>query len=250
MRSFLDARGTAVQDRGHYAAHLHQTAFDVHRLSCLMLTPLEREWVPRHTPPGFVLRTGAQAAIADYHRALGEVPREFEDAWARLIDEKGPLRVLIKRYERKQLPGHCVTVIASFYTVPDPYIGGRYHGQKDGLLFEIRKTVQFAGDTPQLVEASVEAHLGVARGKARQPLATFVNDPRADHREIAHFEDYGAGERTAWYWLDRHWGVGEPDTAAWSIRTGSTLPRRRQRTEVAPLSPKQTSALRAFADRT
>jgi len=235
---------------GHYGAQLHERAFDRYRLSCLMLTPLEREWVPSYTPDGFELRTQAAGRIEAYREALGAPPEAFRQAWDELGEGRGPLRALVKRYEREDLPGRCVTVIATFYTVPDPYIGGRYHGQKDGLLFEIRKTHQFADGAARLVEASVEAHDPVEPGPMRAPLADFVDGaPPADQREIEHFDTLGGGRRRAFYWVDRSWGRGPPDEAAWRIVTEATRRRPRPETETGPLDGSETRALKAFAER-
>jgi len=162
--------------------------------------------------------------------------------------EGPPLRVFTRRWARPDLPGRCVTVAVTFYDVPDPFIGATGYGPWPGILFDVRKTYQLAGGETRLVEAAVEEHTDVGRGRMREPHLLLAGVETASTHEVAHFEDYGAGRRRVHLWIDRSWGAREePDVFARRIL--AVAGRSPPRIEVEQLPDGDAAALRAFVER-
>ncbi len=214
--------------------------------------------MPEYAPEGFTCESSAGARIREFVAALKEPPAAFQPAWQRIrksmaagSDAPGrePLRIFVRSYARPDLPGHCVAVAIAFYTVPDPHIGRPGFGPWPGLLFDIHKTYQLAGGKTRLVEAALEVHTEVARSAMRAPLAVLAGEPQGDARESTHFEQYGAGRRHAWFWMDRDWGARSKNQDIFARKVVVVLGRGPRQVDAKPLSAPEVAALFAFVER-
>ena len=241
--------------------------------TCTVLTP-KRSETPH--PPNPDLRVisgnGTNASARDWFDALGRLRLGGERSklgtrtalqthWDNLLSlAKGPastppLRVLIKHYPRPELPGRCHVVHATAYTAEDPYLDHpKDQDAVRGVIFDLRKTYQLAGDAPRLIEAQIEVHTELSYGEGKMPLGHILN--RDDLGPVAlddgwsgHFEKFAGGTRFGMVWLDIACGIG--DAAAWSrayrITTGAHGDRHRVETE--PLTATQVKALLEFVSR-
>jgi len=240
--------------------------------SCTVLTP-KRSETPH--PPNPDLRVvsgnGTNASARDWFDALGRLRlgedrnqlgarTALEAHWDNLLSlargpaSTPPLRVLIKHYPRPELPGRCHVVHATAYTAEDPYLDHpKAHGAVRGVIFDLRKTYQLAGDAPRLIEAQIEVHTELSYGEGKMPLGHILN--RDDLGPIAlddgwsgHFEKFAGGTRFGMVWLDVACGIG--DAAAWSRAYRITSEHGdRHRVETEPLTATQVKALLEFVSR-
>ena len=164
---------------------------------------------------------------------------------------------------RADLPGDCVTLQATFFTVRDPYFddGGltpelmqKHAGKKiDGLMFEVRKTYQIKDGTPRLIEATLDASTELLGHFRRDGSATLFGEKSVGRFAIdnffgAHFHLYGGGDRFGLAWFDRSYGLGKADewSRAFRILRKSDAPPTMTTSKI----PSETvRALKAFVTR-
>ncbi len=240
----------ADEMESYYLSRLCDSGHDPAKPGMLLLTPRA---VP--VPPGLQDRLSVRMANDSYERdirpyleALGTpgfepagellpaVAGHLEQAWELLRDlAQGPagdppLRVLIQHHPRPALPGRCVTIQTTFYTVPDPALDtstmprsrtDRVRGQ----ILQVRKTYQLDAEPRRLIHASVEAQPEVMVHGPRSNLGSLagredVSRLAADEVGEAHFAALGGGARYGLAWFDLSAGLDEPQEwgAAFRIR--------------------------------
>jgi len=212
---------------------------DVHAMTPTLLSP-RKECIPESCPSHLQDlpegRTGG-ALARDYFCALGRLAFGHQAAAGELVNDVSrrlaahwrdlqhiavegarsthPLRVLITHYPRLAAPGRCVTLRATFYTVPDAYFDGRAgedEGRRyplPGALVRLSKTWQLEGGKPRIVEAWIEVAAGVDRMGPPPPFGKMlgVRGLAADTERDAHFDDLGGGRRWGLGWFDRAYGL-------------------------------------------
>jgi hypothetical protein len=266
---------------GYFLTNLHQGGVEIDAMTPMLLSPLRHEHVPQSCPPNFVVLTtkdedsheqhvrplfdaigdirlgspettglGADAAVA-----LAKHWRDLETALDRAVT-KPPVRVLYKLYPQPDLPGRCVSLHMTVYTVPDQHLDQSWfreemrrhymqRGDRDkmdvrGVLVEIRRTHQLEGGPPRLVEACVEVHDQVSAGARRQTLGTLLGQDShellQDPEQVAHFMIYGGGVRRGLVWIDRSVGQGELDPWARAYRVSQESIREKPHIETEKIS--------------
>ncbi len=138
-----------------------------------------------------------------------------------------PLRVVATLYPRERDPGHCVTVRATFATVPDPLFEkeAARAPEVQGVLYMLWKTYQLAGDEPKLIEAGVEVTTDIKTFGWRSDIATVAKPkdlPQTWTRDKlagGHFYGFGGGTRLGMTWIDRSAGkrAVDPWAAVYTI---------------------------------
>lgn len=234
----------------YYLSRLCDSGHDPAKPGMLLLTP--RAVL---VPPALQDRLSIRVANDSYEReirpyfgalgspgfeAAGEllpaVAGHLEQAWELLRDlAQGPagdppLRVLIQHHPRPGLPGHCVTIQTTFYTVPDPALDAASTplGDTDrvrGQILQLRKTYQLDAEPRRLIQASVEAQPEVIVHGPRRNLGSLagredVGSLAGDEVGEAYFTALGGGVRYGLAWFDLSAGLDEPQEwgAAFRIR--------------------------------
>ncbi len=166
-------------------------------------------------------QTAAGSLANDVSRRLAAHWRALRAASLATRVASPPLRILVKHYPRPDAPGHCVTLCATFYNVPDPHFDraggpegplgedGEREERLPGALVRLSGTWQLVGGEARLVEAWIEAAAGLDRTGAPPPFRDMlgVRGLAVDGERDAHFDDLGAGRRWGLGWFDRAYGL-------------------------------------------
>jgi len=255
---------------GYYLTALRTTGLDIDAMTPTLLSPLSRENVPADCPERMAVVTGDDShakTIKPFFDAVGapglsgteatglkgQAARQLERVW-RVLNSLAngpvstpPLRILYKHYPRPDLPGKCIALHATVYTVIDTYFDqerfkhdpAKPDQELRGVIFELRKTYQLEGEKPRLVEALIESHESIHMGRRfilRELIGDKAPKPLADHESSAHFIAYSGGLRFGLVWVDRSAGIGQPApwARAYSIKGGSMAKRPDARMEQLP----------------
>ena len=269
----------AEEKESYYLSRLCDSGHDPAKPGMLLLTPRAVA-----VPPALQDRLSVRMANDSYEReirpyldalgapefeATGEllpaVAEQLEQAWELLRDlAQGPagdppLRVLIHHHPRPALPGRCVTIQTTFYTVPDPVldplqIRGRGTDPVRGLILQLRKTYQLDAEPRRLIHASVEAQPEVIVHAPRRGLGGLTGREdvvgfAADEAGAAHFAALGGGARYGLAWFDLSAGLDEP--REWSAAFRVRWPRRaaEPKVETEPLASRAVARLLEFVRR-
>ncbi len=251
-----------------YVRTIHRGDRSSERMRPTIISPIASEAKHPNCPPTLNMRCsdGHGDLLAPYWRSVGSMTsadasevfeplaREWRILGKRILDDDvgRPVRVLIKHYPRTKVPGRCVTIHVTFYSVPDPRFdegAPASDGRVEGVLFDVRQTWQLQGAEPVLIEASVEVTTDVRAAGHRRGFASIAKPDGApewgaDPAMGAHFYGYGAGRRYGTVWFDRAAGIGETDAWAKVYRLGDGAD-----VAIADLTPAQADALRRFVER-
>jgi len=161
------------------------------------------------------LHSAAHSSGSGVRTILQSIKKECDALRARLTHPPGanPVRILTKHYPRPDLPGRCVTLHVTLFSVPDPWFddGGltpelleRRRGQRiDGRFVELRMTLRLDTEQPRLIEAEVSASPEIVGAFHRESIAAQLRSPELDAVDGddfygAHFQIYGGGKPRMW----------------------------------------------------
>jgi hypothetical protein len=265
---------------GYYLSKITKTGLVIDAMTPTLLTSLEHENVPASCPPRLTILAARGGDSHDAHvrplfDAIGKIRlstpetnslaaetalalsqhwRDLKTTLDRPVTTP-PIRVMYKHYPRPRLPGDCVTLHATVYTVPDQHFdqqwfreemrkhhasgGGRGGMAIRGVLIDLRRTYQLEGGPPKLVEASLEVHDNVSlvrRAPFGQLLGEEPHEMLRDREAESHFLMLGGGTRRGLVWIDRSVGLRELDPWARAYRISVVSMREKPNVETEEIS--------------